>query len=250
MNILVENTSIMKKLLTLLLLTIGFGTFAQETYEDLLILKADKNWEKLIKQGIKYTEKDDTKNDAEPYYYVALAYYNISFISDRGEEYENAFKDALSYIGKFMRKDKDGTVFEKHREFFSEVKQYLVEMIANEIEVGSYRGAFAWVIKMYKFDREEIGANYLEGAIRYHRGDKTTARNKWKEADELLANIESTDSWLKEDFDMLRIGIVETAKIYVQMRQNAKAKELMDKIAPWYEDDQIFQDQYDEIVNS
>lgn len=239
----------MNKLLTLLLITISLGTYAQETYQDLLILKADQNWEKLIKKAEKYTEKDDTKKDAEPYYYLAVGYYNISFVSDRDEEYDNAFKDALSAIGKFMRKDKDGSVFEKHREFFSEVKQYLVEMIRNEIEVGSYRKAFAWVVKMYKFDRDEIGANFLEGAIRYHRGDKTTARNKWKGAVELLDNLESTSDWLKEDYEMLKIGVMETAKIYVQMKQEDKAKELLDKVAPWFEDDSDFQAQYDDIVN-
>ncbi|MGB0933909.1 MAG: hypothetical protein ACPGU5_06475 [Lishizhenia sp.] len=240
----------MKKLLTLALLAIGFGIFAQDEYEDLLILKADNNWDKLIKVSAGYTEKDKTKNDPLPYYYLAVGLYNISFDADRDMgKYKNAYKDCLSTIGKFIRKDKDGAVFSDKREFFSEVKISLVETIKNDIEAGDYRKAFSWVTKVYKFDRYELGAKYLEGACKYNAGDKSTARYKWKEADEIFETIESINDWKEEDLDLLKLGVMESAKCMVASRQNDKAKEMLDKVAPWFEDDKDFKSKYDEIIN-
>ena len=70
----------------------GVLMMAQE-YDDLLILKADQNWEKLIISSEKYTLKDATKNDPIPYYYMAYGLYKISFVGDRPDEFKNAFKN-------------------------------------------------------------------------------------------------------------------------------------------------------------
>lgn len=240
----------MKKILTLALLAIGFGVFAQDDYEELLILKADRNWDKLIRVADGYTNKDKTKNEALPYYYLAVGLYNISFDADRDMgKYKNAYKDCLSTIGKFMRKDQDGSVFQEYRDFFSDVKITLVETIKNDVDAGDYRKAFSWVTKVYKFDRYELGAKFLEGACKHNSGDKSTARYKWKEADEILAKTESVADWNEEDLELLKLGVIESAKCLVNSRQKDKAKVMLDKVAPWFETDEDFQSRYDEIVN-
>lgn len=247
---LVDKIKRMKKLLTLALLAVGFGVFGQEDYEELLILKADNNWDKLIKKSAGYTEKDKTKNDPLPYYYLAVGLYNISFDADRDmDNYKNAYKDCMSTIGKFMRKDKDSSVFLDKRDFFSEVKMSLVETIKNDIEAGDYRKAFSWVTKVYKFDRYELGAKYLEGACKHNSGDKSTARYKWKEADEILASTKSVSDWREEDLELLKLGVMESAKCMAESRQMDKAKEMLDKVAPWFETDDDFKRKYNEIVN-
>lgn len=240
----------MKKVLALLFLIVGVVAYAQPPeYDDLTIYKADDNWEKLIRASEKYTLKDATKKDPLPYYYMAYGLYNISLVGDRGDEYKNAFKDALTTTGKFVRKDKDGSVYEEKKEFFDMLKMELVKTIQFDIEAGDYRKSFAWVMKAYKFNKEDVGAKYLEGACKYRGGDKSTGRQKWKEAKVWLEAIESIEDWCEADKVLLRMGLIESAKVLQESRQEDAAKELLNKGAQWFEEDEEWQYQYDEIVN-
>jgi hypothetical protein len=243
----------MKKLLSLLtgiLYSLSlFSQIGDDEYEELLILKADQNWEKLITQSEKLTEKNKTKNDPVPYYYLAYGLYKISFLGARPEEYKNAYKDALTAVGKMGRKDDDGKVLEEYDEFFNELKYSLLEIIKNEIDAGEYRRAFGWVMKIYKFGRDHIGGKYLEGAVRYRNGDKATARTKWKEAAQLLDELESTDDWMEADRDFIKLGMYESAKCQIEARQMDAAKEIMNLGHKYFEEDEDWKRWYDEIVN-
>jgi hypothetical protein len=239
----------MKKLITLALsMTTGLFLIAQD-YDDLLILKADKNWEKLITSAEKYTLKDATKNDAVPYYYMAYGLYKISFVGDRKEEFKNAFKNSLGVIGKMDRKDPDKAVFNKYQDFFEEVKGTLFEMIRNDIEADDYRRSFGWVMNMYKFGRDDIGAKFLDGTCRYRNGDKATARAKWKEGKDLISALGSIDELLEIDREIIKFALYQSAKCQVDARQPAEAKAIMNLGAQWFEDDKDWKRYYDEIVN-
>ncbi len=243
----------MKKLLSLvlgMLMSVSLmAQFGDDDYEELLILKADQNWEKLIRQAEKMTVKNKTKNDPVPYYYLAYGLYKISFIGDRPDEYKNAYKDALTAVGKMGRKDSDGAVEEEYEEFFNELKYSLLEIIRNEIEADEYRRAFGWVMKIYKFDRDHIGGKYLEGACRYRNGDKATARSKWKEAAQLIEELESTSDWMEADRDIIKLGMYESAKCQLDARQTDAAKEIMNLGNQWFEEDEDWKRWYDKIVN-
>ena len=135
----------MKKLLTVITtLLISLSSFSQGNYEDLLIIKADGNWDDLIKKSEKYTLKGSTEKDALPYYYLAFGLYKISFQADRDEKYKNAYKDSFTAIGKMLRNDKSGEVQEKYAEFIDELKLSLLEIIQNEVENDEHRRAFGW----------------------------------------------------------------------------------------------------------
>tara|TARA_B100000508_G_scaffold140088_1_gene140089 strand:- start:10727 stop:11473 length:747 start_codon:yes stop_codon:yes gene_type:complete len=245
-----KNTIAMKKLLTLFFTVFIATTFyAQGDYQDLLIIKADGDWEQLIKKAERYTMKGSTEDDAVPYYYLAYGLYKISFIGDRDEEYDNAFKDALTAIGKMLKKDETGEVQEKYAEFINEIKMNLLELIQNEFGNDEYRRAFGWVMRLYKFGRDYPQAKFLEGVCRYRNTDKATARMKWKEGQELLENSDPT-SWGEADKKLMMIGLYESAKVLKESRQNDRAKEFMNLGAPYFEDNEQWQTYYDEIVNS
>ena len=240
----------MNKLLTLLA-TVFFGltVFSQVDEEELLILKADRNWEKLIRTAEKYTTNNKTKNEPVPYYYMAYGLYKISFIGDRPDDYKNAYKDALTTVGKMQRKDGDGSVQEEYEEFFVELKMSLLEIIRNEFDAGEYRRSFGWVMKIYKFGRDNISGKFLEGACRYRNTDKATARTKWKEGAKLISEIDSPSQFDKADREMIKFGLYEAAKCKIEGRQKDAAKEIMNYGAQWFEEDKDWQRYYDEIVN-
>ncbi|HZH85883.1 MAG TPA: hypothetical protein VFD77_01110 [Brumimicrobium sp.] len=239
----------MKKTLTIIItLFISISSFSQNTYEDLLIIKADGNWDDLIKKAERYTLKGSTEKDALPYYYLAYGLYKISFQADRDEKYKNSYKDAFTAIGKMLRNDKSGEVQEKHADFVDELKFSLLEIIQNEVENDEYRRAFGWTMRLYKFGRDYTPVYYLEGALRYRNNDKSTANSKWKAGDDLLKDAD-INSWSEPDKKIYMLGLYETAKALKEDRQIVKAKEVMNMGAPYFEEDKRWKVYYDEIVN-
>src|SRR5690606_29310235 len=123
-----------KLLLFTTMLLMGASSFAQE-YEELLVMYADGDYDKLVKTAESYTIKDKTKNDPVPYYWLAKGLYAMSKDAEytSQDKYKNAYKDAITAIGKLQRKDKDGSIYSQYRDFFSEFKLSLYEVIENEI---------------------------------------------------------------------------------------------------------------------
>ena len=240
----------MKRLFTLVFTLFFIGaSYAQNEYADLVFLQADKEWEKLIKKAERYTERSGSEDDPLPYYYLSYGYFQISFIGDRDEEYDNAFKDALTSIGKLIKKDETGEVQEEYAEFFNELKLNVLELIQNEFGNDEYRRAFGWVMRLYKFGRDYPQAKFLEAVCRYRNTDKATARMKWKEGQKLLEE-DDPSSWGEADKKLMMLGLYESAKVLKESRQNDRAKEFMNMGAPYFEGNEQWQAYYDEIVNS
>lgn len=241
----------MKKLLGLFFLLMGTMTLNAQApnYDDLKILYADANYEKLVKEAEKYTAKDDTKKDPLPYCWLAKGLYKISLSGTDDEKYKNAYKDAIGALGKAIKYDKDGSALSEEQEFIDLFQMSLVETINNDIAAKDYSKASGWVIKYYKITRNPVGAKFLDGASKYRKSDKGGANTLWKEADLLLTEITSIEDWSKADKEILKTGVLQTAECYISSRQKEKAKAVLNKIAQWYEDDADFKVKYDELVN-
>lgn len=240
----------MKKLvLVTVLLIAGFVRAQSPTYDDLRILYADGNYDKLIKSSESYTQKDKSKADALPYLWLGRGLYKVSQSGNDEEKYKNAYKDAIGAIGKAIKLDKGGDVQREYAEFFEEFKMSMVEMINNDMSIPDYKKASSWVLKYYKLDPTSLGAKYLEGACKFRNADKGGANACWKDAEKRLSSISSIDDWSKADRELLKQGVMQTADCYVSTKQTDKAKALLGKVAQWYEDDEEFRTKYDQIVN-
>jgi len=238
----------MKKLILLLALIVtGIANAQPPTYDDLRILYADGNYEKLAKVADKYCNNDKTKNDPLVHMWLGKALYKISLVGSEDENFKNAFKDAIGSVGKSIKLDKEGTCQSENEEFYNEFKNSMVEMISNEM--ANPKKASSWVLKYYKISPNSIGAKYLEGACKYLDADKGGANTAWKDADAKLAKVTDFESWPKAEKDLLKMGVIATADCYVKGRQVEKAKALLGKVAQWFENDEDFKAKYEEIVN-
>lgn len=218
-------------------------------YDDLKILFADANYEKLVKTAEGYTLKDELKKDALPFFWLGKGLYKISLSGTTDEKYKNAYKDAIGAIGKAIKNDKDGSQLSDHAEFISQFQQSVVTMIENDLTAKDYSKASSWNIKYMKITKNLAGQKFLDGAFKYRKSDKGGANTAWKEADALLAKITSISDWSEADKTMLKLGVVETAECYVASKQVDKAKKILGKVAQWYEGDEFFKEKYDAIVN-
>ncbi len=240
----------MKKLLVIGAMIIANAVNAQgPNYDDLRILYADGDYEKLVRAAEKYTLNDKTKSEPLPHFWMARGLYKVSLSGTSDERYKNAYKDAIGELGKAVKYDKSGDIQSEYKEFFDEFTNSLVEIIKNELEVPDYKKASTWVMKYYKINRSSIGTKYLDGVCKFRNSDKGGANTLWKEAEGLLKSVENIDDWSKAEKDLLMYGVMHTADCYISMKQTTKAKEMMGKVAQWFEKNTDFKEKYDEIVN-
>ncbi len=242
----------MKQLFFLLLFVLGFSTTADAQppmYDDLLIYFADGDYEKLVGKAQKYIGSDKTKNDALPYLYSAKGNFEMSKDQKYDEDFPKAFNNAIGMAGKAIKKDKDGSMFADNLPFYTDLKTSVVEEIRNMVDVGDYSRLRGTVMKLQRMDPNDVGSHFLLCAAQYQIKDKGSAKLTLKKAQLKLDEIESVEGWREIDFEMMRIGIVEYASYLAQMRQCDKAKEILNKVKQWFENDEIFMSEYDGIVN-
>lgn len=245
----------MKKLVLIpLLLVAGFVKAQPPIYNDLRILYADGNYEKLVRVASGYTDKEKTKTDALPYLWLGRGLYKIDISNSGDEQYKTAYKDAVAAIGKSIKMDKTGEVQAEYKEFFDQFKTSLVERVKNEVSSekptpAEYKKAMGWATKYYKLDPNSVGAKYFEGACKFKNNDKGGATALWKDAETRFNKITTIEDWSPADKEMLKLGVVHAADCMVAVKQADKAKAMLGKVKQWYEDDEEFMAKYDAIVN-
>ncbi len=215
-------------------------------YDILRVLYADEKYEKLLKVAEKYTMKDATKNDAEPYIWMAMALFAMSKDENytNQDKYKKAYADALTWLGKYYKKDKQGNLLEEHREFLIKIKREVYETIESDISSGNYAKATGNISKIPKVSPGNFAQDYLIGACNFQKGDKTTARDNWKKADALYNSMkeEEFNNWLKPDQMLLALGLVETAKCHVKSKKPEVARELLNKHKDWFDEFDFYMD--------
>jgi len=241
-------------------------------YDILNVLFVDEKYEKLLKVAEKFTMKDASKDDPEPYLWLAKGLYAMSKDENytNQDKYKKAYNDALTWLGKYYKKEekvkKDkmkglskeeaeliknekSEVYLRHLEFFNEIKKALYEQIDTEIGAGNYAKAVGLISKIAKVSPDNFAKDFLIGACNFQKGDKTTARDNWKVAEAELKKFTEADflSWEKPDKMFLALGLVETAKCHVKAKKPELAKEMMTKYKDWFEDFDFYVDFLEEL---
>ena len=170
----------MKK--TLLLLGIGLLSFGyvqaqdEEFEEDKLIEKlrtkyADEKYEACADIAIKSADNSKHKDKPEVYIYASMACLRISQTNEGVEDYKKAFSDALSYAGKYRKKDKEGKYYNDYITHFEEMKKIIAEEVENYMledrKAKIYKSAkksLGLISKINKMDPDDKGV-YLTNAV-------------------------------------------------------------------------------------
>lgn len=231
---------------SMLIAALSFGQF--EDIDELKIMYADGNYEKLIAKSEKYADKDDSKKNPFVYLWMARGYYGISRSGEADPEFKNAFKNGMSAFAKAVKYDDSTTrALVKHGEFVKEFTLSAAERIVNDVEVEDYRKAYGWGVKYGKMAKDPAGYLFLEGALKYRNADRSGANNSWKEAEKLLEKVESLNGWWDADIKLLKHGVIETARCHLTSRQVDKARDVLDKYKKFFENDLDYQEAYEEL---
>jgi hypothetical protein len=199
-----------------------------------------------------YTVKDKTKKDILPYIWLSKGLYKISLSGTDNEKFKNAYKEAIKYLSKGIKYDlkyNEGSTIEEEREFVDEFQLSLQEIIENEVSSGGFKKAYGWTIKYNKITLNPVGAKFMMGACKHEDQDKPSARTLWQEAQKMMDELESMDGWSEADKNMMMLGILYSANAMKKSRQEEKARALLGKASQWFEEDEVWKEKYDEIVN-
>ena len=230
-------------------------------YNDLIVYFADGDFEKLMKVATKYTGGDDTRKDATPYLYLSKANLEISKGGDLSEKYPRAFKDAIKFAGKCLQKDKEGSVYTDNLAHFTSCKIAVFEQMRNLTESDDFGRLSGVIPLMEKIEKQEVGTAFLKAVAKFRRGDKGGYKTEEKVALEKLENFDSSTITESENDDIdiankkkidrqvLQFGVLQYAKLLVERGEVSKAKDVLGKVAQWFEGDEKFKKEYDKIVN-
>ena len=260
-----QNTLMKKIALLLFVASTIFGATAQRPdYQDLNIYFADGDYEKLISKAENYTQDDDSRKDALPYLYLSKANFEISKGGDQelAEEFPRAYKDAIKYASKAIQKD-DGerSMYYANLAHFTDLKAAVYEEIINLVAADDFGRLLGSIPLMEKLDKGEVGTAFLKAVAKYHRGDKSGFKIEQKLAYELFEKMDtgglvlSDDDTIEQadkkkiDREVFKFGMIQYAKLLVQMGEVSEARNVLGKIKQLYEKDENFMEEYNKIVN-
>ncbi|MGE4289351.1 MAG: hypothetical protein AB7E36_11710 [Salinivirgaceae bacterium] len=152
----------MKNLVFILTLFLYISSSAQfqvvgGTYEKLAKLYSQAKYESCLFKADDYTFKSESSKDAEPFLYMSLCFYQLSISedSDIREDYKDGFKQAVNYAGRFIKKDKEGEMYNDNIDFINHLKEMQKKEIKEVFDKADYRKTVAAAKLFSKLNREE-----------------------------------------------------------------------------------------------
>jgi len=166
----------MKKTLLFLgiaLLSIGssYSQKDKKIVEKLRTMYGDEKYQDCAHDAIKHSSNPKYKSNPEIYIYASMACLRISQTNEGVEEFKKAFNDALSYAGKYRKKDKAGQFYNDYLTHFEELKKLVAEEVENYMledrKAKVYKSAkksLGLISKIQKMDPDDKGS-YLLNAV-------------------------------------------------------------------------------------
>ena len=136
------------------ILTISKAQVVGGQYTDLFDAFILGEYEECLDDALKYTEKDKTRRDAEPYLYAAMVY--MKRYQDPNftvEDKDDVLKDALKMASKFTKydaKNEEQDLISQNMEPINELKRLTVEMAQFFYVEEDFRKSAYFLKKYYK----------------------------------------------------------------------------------------------------
>jgi hypothetical protein len=251
----IEKINMKNKILFLLFSFTGLLSFGQSPkYDDLKILFADAQYEKLVKDAEKYVNKPDLAEDPIPNVYLSMGLYKISFTSVVEEDpaFSDAREAAFEALGVAMELDKNGSKLDDYAAYINEVQEFIYGVISNEIEIESYTKASTYIKTYAKVTKNaKAAAKLFEGYTKYLKDpdDAGSAESAWEKAIKMLMKDSLNDPavWTKNDLLIAKNGLIGTIKSMIAIENIDNIDLLLEYFKPVFREDEAFLDELEKI---
>lgn len=202
----------------LMLMFISSASFyaKADEFDELLILFVDEEYEKCIKKSEKFMDKRATKREPLPYLYTAMCYYEMSKRTKYQEEYPKAFKDAMKYASKFVRKDKENEYTDEHEWFLPELVKVAHESALNQYLDDNASKAATIYRRILKIDEENLAGQVML-YVCYMKDNKRSKAFKVEEEIISMKEDFNPDDYLSKDMFYLEKAFNEYEAVVEEM---------------------------------
>lgn len=241
----------MKKVFFLLLITFPFLYQAQaQKYEKLLKYYIEEDYERCANKAYKMTQKSKTKKDPEPYLYVSMANYEMSRREEYYESHPKAFNEAVKFAVKYRKKDKDGELMNEYKRYFSDLRTAIFEEAEMLMDEDKHSKAYKLFKSLVAFDPMNPGGHLFKAYNETILNMRNDANNSLEEFYQAFEAIERFDLLPEDTKRLLKKGTILYAHQLKEDGKSSVAKELMNKVFRYYENDEDFKRHYDEIMGN
>lgn len=249
--------------------------------EELKILYADEEYQKCAHKAIKLSE-GKYKNDPIVYVYASMACLRMAQDHEKSTKFPKAFKDALSYAGKYRKKDKSGSIYDQYLNHFEELKRIVAEEIDNflledrkEKVYKAVKKSLGLLKKINGVDPEDKGAMLLRGLLEIQaqnamegkklikqylpvvkeikatraempKVEESTQENKKKKKGEVISPVKPFEEMSEMEQVHLRMALMGYANYLNKKGKIDEAKEVIEIGKPYfYNENEMYQAKYD-----
>lgn len=232
----------------ILLFSIGFG-WSQSSYDDLLELIVDEKYERCLFKAVRYTESEKTTNEPLPYVYMSMAYFRIGQTDDPTlkDKYPKASKEAIKYLVKFIKKDKNSEFIAEFADYISEVRVSIIAEAEQESDNEKYTRSKGLYKYLTDIDNNDPGAWMMRGHSEFMMKSKKDSQNSWNEAKRIVEEG-GVPSLRKEQVQLFKMGVIRTAEMLFETGDREQAKAWMRITEPFFKDDKEYKVTYSSIM--
>lgn len=161
-------------------------------HEKLAKLYEKERYEDCMFRAVDLTYKDKYRSDPEPYLYAAMSYYQLSLSDDPGivEDYPKALNNAVKYLLKFKRKDKDNALYAQNEGNITTILAAYFEESNTFFKLEDYKKAAFNFKQLAKWYDESPDLLFLQ-AICDALAEKSTARLSLDQTIPVLLNLQN-----------------------------------------------------------
>ncbi|MBL0126860.1 MAG: hypothetical protein IPP83_05250 [Flavobacteriales bacterium] len=221
----------MSRTLSILLsLLLALPTLAQgRSYDDLLVMYVDENYEKCIDKAEHYASKDETRRDAMPYLYLSMCYHEMSKLEKytMQKEYKYAARDALKYAVKYRKKDKELAFFKNFEDYWSELNTVAFETGYYYMDLKAFSKAKRQYARMVGYMPENPGAWQMLALTQLKMNLQRDAALSLAQYDTAMTAIPDLSRLPPDQLKLLRGSMVRYADYLVTKGQTQKARDVV-----------------------
>jgi hypothetical protein len=241
----------MNKYLLLLVVSLLYMApiFSQsdKDYDDLLELLVDEKYEKLVYKSESYFLNDKYSKDPLPYLYYSMGHYRFTQDEDLSTKYPKAFKEAMKFAGKFVKKDKESLYIDEAEDYFGELRATGMENAENQIINEKYTKAKGMYKYMCNLDQEDPGAKVYMSYTMFKMRSLREAQTFLEDAITILEN-RSIEELTSEQKTLLKNAIIVMTEWEGNSEYRSQISILLEKSKSSFSGQKDFDRAYDSFM--
>lgn len=201
-----------------------------DRYDKLFDLYILEDYEKCIRKAERYTRREKTEDDPEPYLYLSKCYLAISKDRELSEFYPRALKNALKYAYKLHREDEETDVMERNMDYILELERAAIEEAMYEYNLEDYRKGAYYLKKILKFDPNNEYVRLMCGVAQVQARNRRTGKDNINAAlDSLKLEYEAVGELDGEFAYLVPEALLDYTKYLIDKNMIGKAESIISK---------------------